>query len=45
MSRTIGHNGTTGWVSSPRREELAKKRSERQAAILAAWEEAETEAK
>jgi hypothetical protein len=40
MARTIGHNGTTGWVSSPRREELAKKRSERQAALIAARAEA-----
>ena len=43
MARTIGHNGTTGWVSSPRRDELAAKRSARQAAIRAAWAEIDEE--
>lgn len=40
MSNTIGHNGTTGWVSSPHIAERAAKRSERQAALIAARAEA-----
>lgn len=40
MSNTIGHNGTTGWVMSPRGEERAAKRTDRAAAIAEAWADA-----
>lgn len=40
MSNTIGHNGTTGWVMSPRTDERCAKRTERREAVAAAWVEA-----
>jgi len=40
MSNTIGHNGSTGWVISPRIQERAEKRSARQAALIEARSEA-----
>lgn len=45
MSRTIGHNGTTGWVVSRRLDERGAKRTTRREALRVAWDEvAEAEA-